>query len=101
MSILECHIRPTVMFDVSDQQHRKWASEFFRIQSWATCPVKFAISGNATRHGLVATIRLELAKYHSDIEFPQALKLNTKVVLSSGENQQNSVVKKQRIGKKA
>ena len=40
-------------------------------------------------------------KYYSDIEFPQATKLNTKVVLFSGETQQNLVVKKQRIGKKA
>ena len=101
MSMLDCYMRPTVMFDVNDQQHREWATEFIRTQSWAKCPVKFAISGDATGYGLVAQIGLELSKYYSDIEFPQAIRLNTKVVLLSGENQQNTVVKKQRIGKKA
>ena len=49
MSSLSMHGRPMVVFDPSNDDHRRWLGEFTLTQSWKNCPVRFTIpgSGNA------------------------------------------------------
>lgn len=42
-SVLATKTRPTVMFDVTNSQHRYWAYEFMQNRSWKDCPVIFAL----------------------------------------------------------
>lgn len=41
MTVLNVASRPTVYFDVTDREHRKWFAKFLRNRSWRYCPVQF------------------------------------------------------------
>jgi hypothetical protein len=42
-SMLSMYSRPTVVFDVTNKQHRQWAHRFMTARSWSGCPVQFAL----------------------------------------------------------
>jgi len=42
-NLLGVYGRPLVLFDVDNKDHRKWAWQFFKEQSWKNCPVRFAL----------------------------------------------------------
>lgn len=63
--------KPQVDFDVNDAQHRAWAADFLRLDSWSHCPVRFAVPpgyGN-----LVNLIENELACWYTTREFNHAV----------------------------
>jgi hypothetical protein len=67
MSILNFAARPWVEFDAANPQHRAWFAEFQRSRSWAKCPVRFTVSGQAgVVHGI---IQRKLIEYYTDLEF--------------------------------
>lgn len=67
MSILNCVSRPWVEFDPENSQHRQWFAEFQRHKSWAKCPVRFTVSGQAgVVHGI---IQRKLIDYYTEKEF--------------------------------
>ena len=67
MSILDCASRPWVEFDPQNAQHRAWFAEFQRSKSWAKCPVRFTVSGQA---GVVhVIIQRKLIDYYTEQEF--------------------------------
>ena len=42
-SVLNTKIRPTVLFDVKNKDHRRWAYIFLRNRTWSGCPYIFAL----------------------------------------------------------
>lgn len=71
-TILTTKIRPTVIFDVNDKEHRYWAHQFVTKMSWTECPYVFAISSNSS--DVYSMICRELAEYYSRQEFDVAKK---------------------------
>lgn len=59
--------RPQVVFDSTNKEHRKWATEFLRTRSWKNCPVRFLVNDNSLDH--VAVIQRQLITYYADKEF--------------------------------
>lgn len=69
MSTLETIRRPTVVFDPSNKDHRRWLGEFTRNRSWGNCPVKFSSAGNGNT---IAQMQLKLLEYYTNQEFSKA-----------------------------
>ena len=61
--------RPTIKFDPSNAEHRRWLGEFTKTRSWGNCPVKFSTSGSGNT---VAQRQLKLLQYYTDQEFNKA-----------------------------
>jgi hypothetical protein len=61
--------RPTVKFDPTNADHRRWLGEFTRTRSWGNCPVKFSTSGSGNT---IAQMQLKLLQYYTDREFNKA-----------------------------
>lgn len=36
-------VKPKVIFDVENRDHRRWAGEFLMTGSWKNCPVWFSV----------------------------------------------------------
>lgn len=53
MSILNRAQRPTVMFDVMNKDHRRWAQQFITNTSWHGVPVTFIVEDNAQVPGVI------------------------------------------------
>lgn len=66
--------RPTVMFDVEDQEHRYWAHQFLKNRSWQGCPYLFALP--QSEPNVYTMITRQLAEYYSNLEFAQITTLN-------------------------
>lgn len=66
MSALTVMKRPTVKFDVGNQDHRRWLGEFTATQSWGNCPVQLVIAGYGNT---VATMQQQLLQYYTTQEF--------------------------------
>ena len=69
MSFIAYPNRPTVMFDPSNADHRRWLGEFTRNRSWGNCPVKFYNLGTGNT---VAQMQLRLLQYYTEREFTLA-----------------------------
>ena len=61
--------RPTVVFDPSNAEHRRWLGEFTKSRSWGNCPVKFSTAGAGNT---LAQMQLKLLQYYTDREFTKA-----------------------------
>jgi len=61
--------RPTVMFDPTNADHRRWLGDFTKSRSWGNCPVKFSTSGSGNT---LAQMQLRLLQYYTDLEFNKA-----------------------------
>ena len=66
MSILNMITRPTVMFDPTNPDHRRWLGEFTRTRSWGHCPVTFSVAGSGNT---LAQMQLRLLQYYTEKEF--------------------------------
>ncbi len=69
MSFITYPNRPTVTFDPSNADHRRWLGDFTRNRSWGNCPVKFYQSGTGNT---VAQMQLKLLEYYTNQEFAKA-----------------------------
>ncbi len=69
MSFVVYPNRPTVLFDPSNADHRRWLGEFTRNRSWGNCPVKFSTAGSGNT---IAQMQLRLLQYYTDREFIKA-----------------------------
>jgi hypothetical protein len=67
MSKLDLFQRPTVAFDATNEDHRRWFAEFQRLNTWGKCPVKFIISDDAG--DLISMISRRLIDYYVNREF--------------------------------
>jgi hypothetical protein len=61
--------RPTVIFDPSNADHRRWLGEFTKKRSWGNCPVKFSTNGSGNT---LAQMQLKLLQYYTEREFTKA-----------------------------
>lgn len=66
-TILTTKIRPTVIFNVEDRDHRYWAYKFVTERKWSDCPYVFAIPNS--ENNVYSMLCRELAEYYSDLEF--------------------------------
>lgn len=66
MSVLKMLERPTVKFDPSNPDHRRWLGEFTNTLSWGNCPVKFSNEGYGNT---VAQMQQRLIQYYISQEF--------------------------------
>lgn len=66
-TVMMTRVRPTVIFDPQDSQHRAWAHNFLESKSWTDCPVMFALPQNEP--SVYTMITRELALYYSRKEF--------------------------------
>ena len=66
MSTLSYNKRPTVKFDPSNPDHRRWLGEFTNTLSWGNCPVVFATPGYGNT---VAQMQHQLIQYYTTQEF--------------------------------
>ena len=69
MSFVVYPNRPTVMFDPTNADHRRWLGDFTKSRSWGNCPVKFSTSGSGNT---LAQMQLRLLQYYTDLEFNKA-----------------------------
>ena len=60
--------RPTVIFDPSNADHRRWLGEFTETLSWGSCPVRFATPGYGNT---VAQMQHQLIQFYTKQEFPK------------------------------
>ena len=67
MSKLSMYGRPWVVFDASNQDHRRWFADFNYYRTWGKCPVRFLVNED---HGdLLTQIQRELIRYYVSAEF--------------------------------
>ena len=71
-TILASKIRPTVRFDVTNQEHRYWAYQFVTTMSWRDCPYVFSLPH--TESNVYSMMCRSLAEYYSHKEFGVAEK---------------------------
>ncbi len=71
-TVLRTKIRPTVIFDVKDPQHRKWAYDFIKHRTWRDCPVMFALP--QSEDNVYNMLMRLMSEYYSEMEFGVAQK---------------------------
>lgn len=65
-TVLTRVMRPVVVFDVNNEQHRQWYAEFLRTSSWGKCPVKFVTTGYGNTKG---SIDRQMLEYYIEKEY--------------------------------
>ena len=66
-SLIYTRVRPTVLFDPSNREHRQFAHQFLTERTWRNCPYVFALpEGYDNVHNLINT---KLALWYSAQEF--------------------------------
>lgn len=66
-NVLNSVIRPTVLFDSANAEHRFWAHQFIKRRSWHGCPWVFALP-RCEDNVYNMVIRM-LAEYYTEKEF--------------------------------
>ena len=69
MSLDTIALRPTVKFDVTNPDHRRWLGDFTKNRAWGNCPVRFSTAGNGNT---LAQMQLQLLEYYTNQEFSKA-----------------------------
>lgn len=68
MSKLAIRLRPYVVFDPSNEDHRKWVGHFSRTMSWKDCPVRFLVD-DSSGTDLISLMQRKLIDYYISTEF--------------------------------
>ena len=71
-TLLNTKCRPTVVFDVDNPDHRRWAYRFIKQRSWSGCPYIFALPQSEPNVYTMVT-RL-MCEYYADQEFGGVVK---------------------------
>ena len=66
-TVMMTMLRPTVLFDPQNKQHREWAQKFLEQRTWAGCPVMFALP--QSEPSVYTMITRELSTYYLQQEF--------------------------------
>lgn len=70
MAILDYAVRPLVVFDAANKEHRQHYANFLRTNSWGTCPVRFEVKGSdASNNNLAFAMQRMLTEYYIGKEF--------------------------------
>ena len=68
MSTLYTKLRPIVVFDAENKQHRQHFYQFLKTKSWGNCPVRFTV-GEGECSNIVGVMQRQLALYYTSREF--------------------------------
>jgi hypothetical protein len=68
MSLLSLSLRPLMVFDASNNEHRKYYADFVKRKTWGYCPVRFVVEGT-NQTDLVTYIERCLVDYYTMKEF--------------------------------
>lgn len=67
MSKIELYMRPLVIFEPTNKEHRQLYFNFLQTGSWKDCPYRFAIPDD---HGnLMGMIQIKMLRYYGEKEF--------------------------------
>ncbi len=66
-TVMMTKLRPTVLFNPQDPQHREWAHQFLEQKTWRDCPVMFALPNSEP--SVYTMITRELALFYTRKEF--------------------------------
>jgi hypothetical protein len=69
--LLNHALRPVVLFNPSNKQHRQYYSNFLKEGSWGKCPVRFAVEGDASNNNLAFAMQRMLTEYYIGKEFQE------------------------------
>ena len=70
MAILDYAVRPLVVFDAANKEHRQHYATFLKTRSWGTCPVRFEVKGSdASNNNLAFAMQRMLTEYYMAKEF--------------------------------
>jgi len=67
MSYLMMSGRPYVVFDATNDEHRRWFAEYNSHRAWGQCPVRFVIDDE--NGDLITMIQRRLIQYYVEKEF--------------------------------
>jgi hypothetical protein len=84
-TVMQTKMRPTVLFDPKNSQHREWALQFLEQRSWQGCPVMFALP--QSEPNVYTMITRELSLYYLQQEFRTlcpVVKIQQKYLVKNG-----------------
>ena len=67
--ILSTAARPLVIFNPAEKAHREHYATFLKTKSWGSCPVRFAVDGDAQNNNLAYAMQRKLVAYYMAKEF--------------------------------
>jgi len=65
--ILDMHVRPTVVFDAGNKDHRREYAKFLKYQGWSRCPVQFYLDPDYP--DVLTMVQTKVADYYAESEF--------------------------------
>lgn len=74
MSLLDHALRPVVLFDPDNKDHRQHYNNFLVRGTWGKCPVRFAVEGDAQNNNLAYAMQRMLVEYYMAKEFKGVVK---------------------------
>jgi len=72
--ILDLVMRPTVLFDPANKEHRQHYANFLKRGSWGSCPVRFEVEGEQQNNNLAYAMQRMICDYYVLKEFKGAPK---------------------------
>jgi hypothetical protein len=70
MAILDYAVRPLVVFDASNKEHRAHYANFLKTNTWGNCPVRFEVrNSDASNNNLAFAMQRMLTEYYISKEF--------------------------------
>ena len=74
MGILDHSLRPLVLFDPANKEHRQHYNNFLVRGTWGKCPIRFAVKGDAQNNNLAYAMQRMLVEYYMEREFKGVVK---------------------------
>ncbi len=85
-TVMMTKLRPTVLFNPADPEHRFWALQFLEMRTWAACPYMFALP--QSEPNVYTMITRELSLYYLQKEFRKqkcgVVKMQQKFLVKNG-----------------
>ncbi len=66
-TVLNTRVRPTVVFNVENPEHRRWAHRFLKQRTWSGCPYIFALP--QSEPSVYTMVTRLMCEYYAEQEF--------------------------------
>lgn len=67
--LLNTNLRPIVIFDPANKEHRRHYAKFIKTNAWGSCPVRFAVQDESSNTNLAYAMQRMLVEYYVGKEF--------------------------------
>jgi hypothetical protein len=68
--LLEHSLRPLVVFDPTNKEHRTHYANFLKTNTWGRCPIRFAIDGpDGSNNNMAYAMQRLLTEFYIKKEF--------------------------------